>query len=71
MFGEFNFGHVIVLLLILASVVLWIAALVSIVRADRLTATERVIWILVVIIIPLIGSIGWFAFGRPRRSASS
>lgn len=71
MFGEFNIWHAVVLLLILASVVLWIAALVSIVRADRLTATERVIWILVVIIIPFIGSLGWFAFGRPRPGTST
>lgn len=69
MFASFEPWHVVILLLWLAAVVLFIAALVSIVRAPRASTGERVIWVLVVLILPLLGSIVWFAVGRRFATA--
>jgi hypothetical protein len=63
--------HLLILLVMLAATVLWILAIVSIARAPGLTTTERVIWILVVLILPLLGSIGWFVFGRRAAMGSA
>lgn len=63
--------HLLILLVMLAATALWIVAIVSIARAPGLTTTERVIWILVVLILPLLGSIGWFVFGRRTGTSSA
>jgi hypothetical protein len=69
MFASFEPWHVVLLLISLAAFVLFIAALVSIVRAPRASTGERVIWVLVVLILPLLGSIVWFAVGRRFATA--
>lgn len=44
---------------------LMVAAIVSVVRhAKHLSALAYVLWILVVLSLPLLGSALWFAFGR-------
>jgi hypothetical protein len=48
----------------LALLALWISAIVSIARNDRLTGGGKFLWIVVTIGFPLLGSIGWFAFGK-------
>lgn len=49
-------------LLILA---LTILALVSIARAaKRLTSTQAMMWTLLVVLVPVIGSLAWLAIGR-------
>jgi hypothetical protein len=69
MVSEFNIWHVVLIIAILAAFVLFIAALISIVRAPRASMGERVIWVLVVLIMPLLGSIVWFAVGRRFATA--
>lgn len=52
----------------------WIAAVVSIGSARRsMSALARGTWIAAAIILPLMGPIVWFAWGRPyyERSARS
>lgn len=60
--------HVLILAVVLAAVVLWVIALVSIARSDRSTGTERAVWILIVIVAPVVGAILWFAIGPRMRS---
>ncbi|MFC6356116.1 PLDc N-terminal domain-containing protein [Luethyella okanaganae] len=57
----------IVLVAVVAYVTLAILALTQIARADFPDASTRVLWILAVLVAPFIGSIVWFAVGRPAR----
>ncbi|HEY8589978.1 MAG TPA: PLDc N-terminal domain-containing protein [Naasia sp.] len=57
--------NLLVILPMLATVVLWVAALLSISRAS-LSGTELALWILIVVIAPFIGAIVWFLVGKPR-----
>jgi hypothetical protein len=45
--------------------VLWVLGLISCLSADRTRAMPRALWVLVILLIPLIGPIAWFLFGRP------
>ena len=58
----------------LVAAVLAIVALVSLMRsARRLTATQALVWVLVVLLVPVAGPLAWLAVGRragmPRREA--
>ncbi|MCS5735045.1 PLDc N-terminal domain-containing protein [Herbiconiux daphne] len=69
MVSSFNIWHLVIILVGIAAFVLFIAALVSIARAPRASTGEKVIWIVVVLILPLLGSIVWFAVGRRFATA--
>lgn len=69
MVSDLNGGHVVLLILGLAAFILFIAALVSIVKAARASTAEKVIWVLVVLILPLLGSIVWFVVGKRFATA--
>lgn len=50
----------------LAVIAFAVAALVSVWRARAaLTATQEAVWFLLVLFVPLLGSVAWFAAGRP------
>ncbi|WP_413354206.1 PLDc N-terminal domain-containing protein [Microbacterium sp. 1P06AB] len=58
----------------LMAAVLAIVALVSLTRsARRLTSTQALLWVLVVLLVPVAGPLAWLAVGRrggmPRREA--
>ncbi|MBY4382148.1 PLDc_N domain-containing protein [Rhodococcus fascians] len=58
-------GVTITLLVVAAAVaLLWIAAVVSIVRSPRYAAAGKTLWILVIIAVPILGALGWFIWGR-------
>lgn len=46
--------------------VLTIAALVSIMRSQQLDQTSRIIWVVVVLMLPTLGAIAWFV-ARPTN----
>ncbi|TVU58353.1 hypothetical protein FQP90_21405 [Paenarthrobacter nitroguajacolicus] len=48
-------------------IALLIAALVTIHRGGLLSATERLVWTLIVIFLPIFGAILWFVFFRSKR----
>ncbi|MDO4928211.1 MAG: PLD nuclease N-terminal domain-containing protein [Corynebacterium sp.] len=48
----------------LALFVLFIAAVVSIVRSKVLTTGGKVVWILIAVSFPLLGSLLWFLWGK-------
>lgn len=62
-------------LLLVIPVVITVYALIDAIMADRrrVTVLPRSIWALVIIALPVIGAVLWFAVGRPRgtgRNAS-
>lgn len=54
----------------LAALVLAVAAVVSIARSPGLRAAARVLWLLVVVIVPVVGALAWFALAGRRVSPS-
>jgi hypothetical protein len=52
--------------------VLAIIALVSVARSRAsLTATQTLVWVLLILLIPLLGAITWLVAGRPRTPVPS
>lgn len=51
----------------LALIVLWVAAIVSVLRNDRLTGGGKLLWIVVILGFPLLGSLAWFIFGKDAQ----
>jgi hypothetical protein len=52
---------------VVAHVVLLLAAIWSISSSRQLTGAGRLLWIVVVLAFPLLGSVGWFLGGRSAR----
>jgi hypothetical protein len=48
-----------------AQLVLLVLGLISCLSADRVRALPRALWVLVILLIPLIGPVLYFVFGRP------
>lgn len=63
MLQGFNAYHVIVLMVVVAPFVLWVIALVQI-AASKAAGGTMAAWILITTLVPLVGSILWFAVGR-------
>lgn len=59
------------LVLAIAQVVLFIAALVSILGSKRYTGGGKFLWVVVVFFAPLLGAIGWFLGGRKAQIRTS
>lgn len=61
-----------VILVFVVFPVLFISALVSIARSKAASGTEKGIWILISLVVPVIGPILWFAVGkRASQGATS
>jgi hypothetical protein len=59
-------------LLFLVQIVLAVLALISCLSAEEgeIRALPRLIWVLIILFFPLIGSIAWFLAGRPAREGA-
>ncbi|TGU71425.1 zinc-ribbon domain-containing protein [Geomonas terrae] len=69
MFG-FGLPELIVLLFTLTPLVLWVVALVDIIRSE-FSGNNKIIWILVVVLLPLLGAILYFFVGRKQKVTSA
>lgn len=49
-----------------AQLVLLVLALISSLSADRVRVLPRLLWVLIILVIPLLGPIAYFAFGRAQ-----
>lgn len=58
---------IIVLLFVLLPTVLWIVALVDIIKSDFKDSNNKIIWILIVILVPIIGSILYFLMAKNQK----
>jgi len=45
--------------------VLLVLALIGVLSAERVRAMPRALWVLVILLVPLIGPISYFVWGRP------
>lgn len=52
--------------------VVWVAALIDVIVADeyRVRHLPKVAWVIIVILLPLVGSLIWFLVGRPEGAAA-
>jgi hypothetical protein len=58
------------MLLFLVEVALAVCALISCLSTEEheIRALPRIVWVLIILFFPLIGSIAWFAAGRPVQT---
>ncbi|MGO4193507.1 PLDc N-terminal domain-containing protein [Arthrobacter sp. YAF17] len=56
-------------LVLVAGVVLFVVALISIARNRTYTSGGLVVWALIVLALPLLGSVLWFLIGRRAQSS--
>ncbi len=45
--------------------VLFVLALISVLSADRVRAMPRALWVVVILLVPLLGPVAYFVWGRP------
>lgn len=62
-----DIGLIIATILFLSFVTFWILALIRIIKNDFPGENEKLIWALIVIFLPFIGTIIYFAVGRSRE----
>ncbi|WP_213188586.1 PLDc N-terminal domain-containing protein [Cloacibacterium caeni] len=58
---------VFVLFIILLPSVLWIFALIDILKSNFKDSTNKIIWVLIVLLLPVLGSILYFIFGGQQK----
>lgn len=58
---------IVALVLIVLQVVLFVAALISILGSRRYTGGGKFLWLVVVFFAPFLGPLGWFIAGRTAR----
>ncbi len=59
--------YVVITILGAAHAILWIAALISILRSDRLTGGGKLLWFAVITGFAFLGPLSWFIFGRKAQ----
>ncbi len=59
---------VFVLFIILLPSVLWIFALIDILKSNFKDSTNKIIWVLIVLLLPVLGSILYFIFGGQQKT---
>jgi beta-lactamase regulating signal transducer with metallopeptidase domain len=60
-------GLIIWSVLPVASLVLMVIALMNVLRSDFKDSASKLIWVIVILFIPLVGSILYFSIGRKQR----
>lgn len=58
---------IVVFIFILLPSILWIIALIDILKSDFKDSNGKIIWLLLVIFLPVIGSILYFAIGKSQK----
>ncbi|MEV4343367.1 PLDc N-terminal domain-containing protein [Actinoplanes sp. NPDC049596] len=53
------------ILLAAVQLILFVLALISCLSADRVRNAPRLVWVLVILLIPLLGPLAYFVWGRP------
>jgi hypothetical protein len=67
MFG-FGIGMMLFMFLFwIAYIVLWISTLIDILKSDFRGGSDKIVWLLVVVFVPLLGMILYFAIGKNQK----
>jgi hypothetical protein len=48
--------------------VLFVLGLISVLSADRVRNAPRAVWVLIILLIPLLGPLAYFGWGRPAAA---
>jgi len=56
------------LFIILLPSVLWIFAIIDILKSNFKDSTNKIIWVLIVLLLPVLGSILYFIFGGQQKT---
>lgn len=50
--------------------ILWVYCILDVIATDEMLARNmpKMIWLLIVIFVPTVGSVAWLALGRPERA---
>ncbi|MBD8489707.1 PLDc N-terminal domain-containing protein [Echinicola sp. CAU 1574] len=46
--------------------IIYVLTIIDVVRSSFHTDTDKVIWVLIVVLLPLLGTLLWFLIGRGR-----
>lgn len=57
-------GVITIIVIVVGQIVLFIAALVSVLASRRYTGGGKLLWLLLVFFMPFLGAIGWFLLGK-------
>jgi hypothetical protein len=57
------------LLVILIPTILWVWALIDVLRSNFRDSTSKIVWLIAVIFVPFLGAILYLLFGRRQRVA--
>lgn len=49
-------------------IVICVVAVSQVVREHRFSKRERLAWVAVILLVPVLGPVGWFIFGRKRAA---
>lgn len=66
-FGLFSIQIIIFLFIIILPTLLWIFALIDILKSDFKDDVNKIIWVLIVILLPILGSILYFILGKTHK----
>lgn len=62
-----GFGFLVMFLFWIASIILWIAAFIDILKSDFKGGSDKIVWLLVVVFLPLVGAILYFVIGKTQK----
>lgn len=57
----------VILFIVLIPGILWIWALIDIIRSEFADSTNKIIWVLVIIFLPVIGALLYLLIGRGQK----
>ena len=63
---DFSFGLLIWQLLILVAIGLWIYCLIDILKS-KFEQNDKIVWVLVVVLLPILGSLLYLVIGRKKK----
>jgi DMSO reductase anchor subunit len=64
-------GLLIWTILSIISFILFVAALISLLRNEQMHRTTKLMWAIIIIFVPLIGSILFFTLGKSEKNISN
>ena len=65
--GIGGFELLLILVFFLIPAVLWIIALVDVLKSDFKDSINKLIWVLVIILFPIVGAIIYFMIGKKQK----
>lgn len=61
--------EIVMILVLLSAMALWVIALVDCALHERGTSTDRIFWVLIILLGSFVGAIIYLRIRRPRRAA--